>query len=350
MKKFNSIIRRITHIPLFLPLLCLFLVLIVNLIQTPSFFKITIQNGVFYGYIIDIINRSSGLIILAVGMTLVAASSAGADISVGAVSALCGAVCVASLGTGDVYQMPYIVSVLLAILIGVICGIINGFLVSYMKVQPMVATLILFTAGRGIAQLVTGSFILYVKPKQFGYLGAFLPKVPIPTPCFVAAVVVIITWLVLKKTSLGMYIQAVGINSKASRLVGLNSKMIIFLTYIFCGVCAAVAGLISVSRTMSIDANNVGLFVELDAILAVAIGGNSLSGGKFSLMGSVIGAITIQALTTTLYAMHVSADQLPLYKAIVVIIIVALQSPVVKKWYRNLRSKVSTVEPVKEVG
>ena len=145
-----------------------------------------------------------------------------------------------------------------------------------------------------------------------------------------------------------MYIQSVGINRNASRLVGLNSKMIIFLTYVFCGICAAIYGLISVSRTMSIDSNNVGLYIELDAILAVAIGGNSLSGGKFSLFGSVIGAITIQALTTTLYAMRVSADQIPLYKAIVVVIIVALQSPVVKKWFASLKMKTSS--SVKEVA
>lgn len=164
MKTLSSVFKRITNFRLFLPLLCLALVLIVNLIQTPSFFEITIQNGVFYGFIIDILNLSSRLIIMAVGMTLVVASSGGTDISVGAVSALAGAVCVAVLGTGESYQMPYYVSILLALLIGVICGAMNGFLVSYMKVQPMVATLILLTAGRGIAQLVTGSFILYVKP------------------------------------------------------------------------------------------------------------------------------------------------------------------------------------------
>ncbi|NLY43944.1 MAG: ABC transporter permease [Clostridiaceae bacterium] len=348
MKKISIFKKPITQYSLFMPILCLFLVLIVNLIQTPHFFKITIQNGVLYGYIIDILNRSSGLVILAVGMTLVVASSGGTDISVGAVCALAGAVCVAALGTGETYKMPYIAAVLLALLIGLICGVFNGFLVSFMKVQPMVATLILFTAGRGIAQLVTGSFILYVKPKSFTYLGSFIPGVPIPTPCFVAAFVVILTWLVLTKTSLGMYIQSVGINSKASFLVGLNSKVIIFLTYVFCGICAAIAGLISVSRTASIDANNVGLYIELDAILAVAIGGNSLAGGKFSLAGSVIGAITIQALTTTLYAMRVAADQLPLYKAIVVVAIVAIQSPVLRKWFKNLTLKLAPGKPVKE--
>lgn len=339
----KSILKKpIYQYSLFLPIVCLLLVLTVNLIQTPTFFDITIQNGVFYGYIIDILNRSSGLIILAVGMSIVVASSGGTDISVGAVSALAGAVCVAVLGTGQSYRVPYIVSILLALLIGIICGAINGYLVSYMKVQPMVATLILFTAGRGIAQLVTGSFILYVKPEQFGYLGNFIPGVPMPTPFFVAIIVVAITWVVLKKTPLGMYIQAVGINRNASRLIGLNSKLIMFLTYVFCGICAAVAGLISVSRTMSIDANNVGLNTELDAILAVAIGGNSLGGGKFSLIGSVIGAVTIQALTTTLYAMHVSADQLPLYKAIVVIIIVSLQSPILTKWFKSIKPRFNS--------
>ena len=161
-----------------------------------------------------------------------------------------------------------------------------------------------------------------------------------PTPFFIAIFIVAITWIIVEKTPLGMYIQSVGINQYASRLVGLNSKLIIFLTYVFCGLCASIAGLISVSRTMSIDANNVGLYTELDAILAVAIGGNSLAGGKFSLIGSVIGAITIQALTTTLYAMHVSADQLPLYKAIVVIIIVSLQSPVLIKWFKSIKARL----------
>ena len=178
--------------------------------------------------------------ILSVGMTLTVAASAGTDISVGAVSALSGAACVAVLGTGATYNAPYIVSILIALVVGLVCGIFNGYLVSYMKVQPMVATLILFTAGRGIAQLVTGSFILYVKPEQFGYLGNFIPGIPMPTPFFVAIFVILITWSILKKTALGMYIQSVGINQNASRLVGLNSKLIIFLTYVFCGLCAAV--------------------------------------------------------------------------------------------------------------
>lgn len=350
MNKQANFFKRLTSYKLFLPIVCLLAVLILNLIQTPNFFEITIKNGVLYGFIIDIFNRGSGLIIMAVGMTLVIASSAGTDISVGAVSAMAGSICVAALGTGAAYQMPYALAVLMALLAGVACGAFNGFLVANMRIQAMVATLILFTAGRGIAQIATGSFILYVKPPDFQYLGNFIPGSPIPTPCIVAFGIVLATYLILRKTSLNMFVQAVGINAKASRLVGLNPVRIQFITYVVCGLLAAVAGLISVSRTGSADANNIGLNTELDAILAVAIGGNSLAGGRFSLAGSVIGAITIQALTTTLYAMHIKADQIPLYKAIMVIIIVALQSPEVQRWFRNLRSKASEKAALKEAG
>ena len=163
---------------------------------------------------------------------------------------------------------------------------------------------------------------------SYKVFGGYIGKIPVPTPIFLAIIVVIIVNLILKKTALGLYIESVGINGTASRLVGLNSTLIKFLTYVICGVLAGIAGIIASLRIYSADVNNIGLNLEMDAILAVALGGNVLGGGKFSLMGSVIGAYTIQALTTTLYAMNVKADQLPVYKAIVVVIIVTLQSPV----------------------
>ena len=344
MNKIKRLWKRITGFYLFFPLVCLAIVLVVNLVRTPDFFKISMNNGVLYGYVIDILNRASELIILAVGMTLVVAASGGTDISVGAVSAVAGAVCIYSLiggASGDVYRIPYVAAIILGILAGALCGVFNGFLVAKLHIQPMVATLILFTAGRGIAQVLTQGFILYVRKESFKYLGNFLPGIPIPTPIFIATIVVLLTVLLVKKTALGLYIQSVGVNRNAARLVGLNSSLIIFLAYVFSGFCAGVAGMIITSRVYSIDANNAGLNIELDAILAVAIGGNSLGGGKFSLAGSVIGAITIQALTTSLYAMKVTADQLPVYKAVVVIIIVAIQSPVVKRWMKNIGHKIS---------
>ena len=315
-KKFD--IKKITKMRLFMPLVCLLVVLLVNVITTPSFFQISINNGVLYGYIVDVVNRASELVILAVGMTLVTAASGGQDISVGAVMAVAGAVCCQILSGG------------------MVCGAFNGFLVAHLNIQPMVATLILYTAGRGIAQLITQGQITYVRVEAYEVMGGYIGGCPIPTPIFIAVLVIVIVNLILKKTALGLYIECVGINGAASRLVGLNSKMIKHLSYVICGLMAGIAGVVASSRIYSADANNIGLNLEMDAILAVALGGNILGGGKFSLMGSVIGAYTIQALTTTLYAMNVSADQLPVYKAVVVIIIVTLQSEVFKKFVKDL--------------
>lgn len=334
-------LKKITQYRLFLPILCLALVLLVNLITTPDFFAISIRDGMLYGYIIDVINRASELVILAVGMTLMVAASGGTDISVGAVMAVAAAVACNVLSGGQQsvteYSNPYILGILAGVAVAAVCGCFNGFLVAKLKIQPMIATLILFTAGRGIAQLITKGQITYVRVDQYKVLGSSIKGLPLPVPFFVAMFVVILAIVILKRTALGLYIESVGINAKASRLVGLKSSRIIFLTYLIGGILAGVAGLVASSRIYSADANNIGLNMELDAILAVALGGNSLGGGKFSLMGSVIGAYTIQALTTTLYAMHVSSDQVPVYKAIVVVIIVSLQSPQLKKWINKYK-------------
>ena len=329
-------IKKITGMRLFMPIVCLFIVLLVNVIRTPDFFNITLKDGQLSGWLIDVINRGSELVILAIGMTLVTAASGGQDISVGAVMAVAAAVCCQILSGGEVSTNT------------LAAPIINGFLVAKLNIQPMVATLILFTAGRGIAQLVTQGQITYVRVESYKAMGGFLG--PIPTPVIFAVAAVVVAYLVLNKTALGMYIESVGINSHASRLIGLNSTRIKFLTYVICGALAGLAGIVASSRIYSADANNIGLNLEMDAILAVALGGNILSGGKFSLMGSVIGAYTIQALTTTLYAMSVPSDQLPVYKAIVVIIIVVLQSPVYKKAMQNYKAKRQSKKAVVQGG
>ena len=334
-------LKNITRHHLFLPIVCLIVVLLSNLIKNPNFFAISVNNGVLYGYVIDVINRASELVILAVGMTLVTAASGGQDISVGAVMAVAAAVCCQVLSGGQVsvsaFQNPLILAVIVALVAAACCGAFNGVLVSYLRIQPMVATLILYTAGRGIAQLITQGQITYVRVDTYRIWGSALPNFVLPIPVFFAIAVVLIVSLVLKKSALGLYIESVGINSNAARLVGLNAKRIKMITYILCGVLAGIAGIVASSRIYSADANNIGLNLEMDAILAVALGGNLLSGGKFSISGSVIGAYTIQALTTTLYAMNVSSDQLPVYKALVVVIIVMLQSPVFQKFINTKR-------------
>lgn len=261
-------LKKITSARLFLPIVCLIAVLLINVIKTPDFFNITIRNGVLYGYVIDVINRASELVILAVGMTLVTAASGGQDISVGAVMAVAAAVCCQILSGGAAsvteYQNSLIIAVIAALLAAALCGAFNGFLVAKLNIQPMVATLILYTAGRGIAQLVTNGQITYIRVPSFQMAGGYIGKSPVPTPVLFAIVTVVIVALILKKTALGLYIESVGINGKAARLVGLNSTMIKFLTYVICGVLAGIAGLVASSRIYSADANNIGLNLEID--------------------------------------------------------------------------------------
>jgi len=329
--------KKLTKQPLFLPIFCMILVLLINLIKSPAFFSIKIQDGVLFGRLIDILNRGSEIAILAVGQTLVVAVSAGTDISVGSVMSLSACSCcmlLAGYGNNSVNELmvPMGIGMLFGVLMGGVCGAMNGALVSKLKIQPMVATLILYTAARAIGLLLCNNQITYIRYEPYKYLGNFLPGCPIPTPVFVAALVILIVTILLKKTALGLYIQSVGINSRAARISGINSDVICFICYLVCGICAGIAGIVASSRIYSADSNNIGLNYELDAILAVALGGNSLGGGKFNLAGSIIGAYTIQAITTTLLAMGVSTDKAPLFKAIIVIIIVVVQAPAFKAY------------------
>lgn len=354
-KQINTTLpSRIIHHRLFLPIACLLAVLLSNLIKSPSFFTVSINNGVLYGSIVDVINRSSELIILAIGMTFVTAASGGQDVSVGAVMSVSAAVCCQLLTGGETsaseYQVPLLLAMLAGIIAAMLCGAFNGFLVSRIKIQPMVATLILYTAGRGIAQLITQGQNTYVNVDSYLILGGYIPGIPVPTPIFVAIAVLIIIALVLKFTALGIYTKSAGANNSASRLVGLNAKKVKLVAYIICAFMAGLAGLVASSRIHSADANNIGLNLEMDAILAVALGGNMLSGGRFSLVGSVIGAVTIQTLTTTLYTMNVSANQLPVYKAVVISVIVLLQSKVFRCYMIRMKNKFFSVKKTNKVG
>ena len=203
----------------------------------------------------------------------------------------------------------------------------------------MVATLILFTAGRSIAAWINNNELPVVNDETFTYFGSYIPGIPIPTPFFIAIACFIITWLALKFTNLGLYVQSVGINEKTSRLNGLNPALIKFVTYIILGLCVAVAGFIKVSRLSTINYSVVAKDIEMDAILAVALGGNSLSGGKFNIGASVLGAYVIQFLTTTLFTLNVQSDSVSAYKAVVVIILVVCSAPTVREKLAALLKK-----------
>ena len=361
--------KRLPRMRLFLPVVCLVVLLLINTIVTAilpdkspvDFFRITVVNGHLKGSLIDILDYSSGLIIVSIGMMIVIACSKGVDISVGAVMALASAVCVWLVGYGElskqgnnwtsaIYVYPLALGFLVGLVMGAICGIWNGFLVSKLKIQPMIATLILYTGGRGIAKVVTHGQQNRISAPGFNWATIGVAGIPIPVAILVAAGFVAVVALVLRFTAVGMDVQAVGINDRASRIAGLKSSRVILLAFVFCGVCAAAYGLITTSRIGGIDPSNNGKLVELDAILAVALGGNSLNGGKFSLAGTVIGAITVQALPLVLYSINVSAVQLPFYKAVVVIIIVTLQStelrPMLARATAWLRGRSAVARPV----
>lgn len=353
--KFN--IMNIFRKQMFIPVAALLLLAIVNLIVDPSFFKIAIgQNAagdpVLSGYLITILDYGSELAILAIGMTLVTAASGGQDISVGAGIAITGSVILKMLcgsnSRPDSIQMPIICAFLIAVVAGMACGAFNGALVSFFRIQPMVATLILFTAGRSIAAWINNNELPIVPDVSFSYYGNFIPGIPIPTPFFIALAVTIVAFLILKFTNLGLYVQAVGINSQSAQLNGLNPKFIKFITFVILGVCVAICGLIKTARLSTINYSVIAKDIEMDAILAVALGGNPLSGGKFNLGASILGAYVIQFLTTTLYKFQVDSTALPAYKAVVVILLVVFSAPTVRDFvstqFKKLKQKINSKE------
>jgi len=334
---------------IFIPIAALIILTIYNFIIDPSFFHITLsQNSlghmVLSGSIITIIDNGAELAILAIGMTLVTAASGGQDISVGATIAIAGSVILRILcgseTSPDKMQAPVIVAFLVAVLAAMLAGAFNGILVAYFKIQPMVATLILFTAGRSIGAWINNNTLPVVKDPAFAVYGGFIPGIAIPTPFLITVACIIVIALVLKFTTLGLYTQAVGINEESSRLNGLNPTFIKFLTFVILGVCVAVAALIKVSRISSINYSVIAKDIEMDAILAVALGGNKLGGGKFNMAASILGAYVIQFLTTTLYGMRVSSEALSAYKAVVVILLVVLSAPIVRDKLASLGKKL----------
>lgn len=332
--------RRLARKSTFWPVAMLGLLLLYNLVTNPQFFAVTVRDGHLYGSIVDILNRAAPLMIIAMGLTLVIATH-GIDISVGAVVAISGAVAAALIGgelvlsggTGmeDVTQVPLPAVVCGALGVALIFGMWNGALVSFVGMQPIIATLLLLVAGRGVAQLITKGQIITIYYSPFYAIGNgfFLG---IPVSLFIVAGVGAILWVLARKTALGMFVEAIGINPVASRLAGIRARSITFACYAVCGLCAGIAGLIVSSNVKSADGNNAGLLFELDAILAVVLGGTSLAGGKFTLVGSVIGALIIQTLTTTIYSVGVPPEVNLVVKALVVFLVSILQSQKVRNF------------------
>ena len=309
------------------PALALFLLLLLNQVFRADFLSVRVQDGHLYGSLIDILRNGAPTILIALGMTLVIASR-GIDLSVGAIAAIAGAVsCTYIYNSPDPGSVETAMTgVVIAVGAGLALGAWNGFLVSVIGIQPIIATLVLMTAGRGLAQLITDGQIISVSNEPYRAIGAgfFLT---LPISILIAAAAFAAAGLLTRRTALGTLIEAVGVNPVASRLAGLNARSLTWTVYIFSGFCAAVAGLMISSNVTAADANNAALFIEMDAILAVVIGGTSLAGGRYSLVGTLIGALIIQTLTTTVYTLGIPPEVTLVFKALVVIIVCLLQSP-----------------------
>jgi galactofuranose transport system permease protein len=304
------------------PLIALASLLALGALFAPGFIGVELRDGRLFGTPIDILNHGSKVAIVALGMTLVIATG-GVDLSVGAIVALSAAVVATLVSQHD---LPWPLAMAAALGVALIAGAWNGLLVTVLKLQPIVATLVLMVAGRGIAQLVTGGLIVTVDDPAIGFVGnGSLLGLPLPFWLLIAVLGAVA--LLTRRTALGLFIESIGDNNAASRLAGVPDRAVRLVAYAFCGWCAGVVGLIDCGYIRAADVNNAGQLLELDAILAVVIGGTALTGGRFTLIGSIIGAMLMQTLTKLLYMLDVSAEIAPAPKALVVIAVCLLQSP-----------------------
>jgi simple sugar transport system permease protein len=341
-----SLAHRFAESKVLFPIIALGMILIFDWFAVPGFFTLDTIDGHLYGNLVDIPRNGSTIMLLALGMTVVIATG-GIDLSVGAIMAISASVAAIMIQPDlqalshdpNFSQFPLPVVVLVTLAVATLCGVWNGVLVAYAGIQPMVATLILMIAGRGIAQLLTNGIRVQVFYEPYGFFGN--GWVVLPVSLFIVAIVFTLAWLGTRRTALGTFTEAVGINARSSFYSGINEKRVKLFAYTFCGLCAGIAGIVASSSIRTSDANNIGLDFELDAILAVVIGGTSLAGGRFSLFASLVGALVIQAITTSMYAVGVPASGLLAIKGFVVILVILLFSVQVRDWVRGLASRRS---------
>jgi len=326
------------------PLASIGVLLLVDLFFGHSFFALRMQDGHLYGSLIDILRFGAPAMLVALGMTAVIATG-GIDLSVGALVAISGATaCLIISRLGDESSTGgVLIAIAAALALTTALGVWNGALVAIVGIQPIVATLILMTAGRGLAQLITSGQIITINSSPYELLGNGY-WVALPFALFVVAAMYAISGLASRRTALGMLIESVGGNAEASRLAGVRSRNLIILAYAFSGLCSGIAGLMISSGIKGADGNNAGLWFELDAILAVVIGGTALAGGRYFISGTLVGALLIQTLTTTIYSIGIPPETTLLFKALVVTSVCLLQSPAFRaKVFRFRQRRSETV-------
>lgn len=317
--------------PLVWPVVGLAALVVLNVVLSPTFLRISVIDGHLYGLPIDILNQGARGMLLALGMTLVIATG-GVDLSVGSIMAVAGAVAAVLLSHASI-SLPVVL--MAAVGAGVLVGLANGTLVAGLGIQPIVATLILMVAGRGASQLISDGQVIIIKNSAFGFLGnGFVFGLPF-APLLVIALYLVANF-VLRRTAAGLFIEAVGDNEMAGRFAGLAAARVKAMVYVVSGFCAAIAGLLATSNVRAADSYRVGENQELDAIFAVVVGGTALTGGRFLLMGAFVGALLLQTLTTTMYNLGVPPAVAPVPKALVILLVCLLQSEHARRWFKGL--------------
>ena len=305
------------------PLAALVVILIVDGIISPGFFSIRIVQGRLFGSIVDVFYRGMPPAMIALGMAVVIGTK-GIDLSVGSIIAVVGATIAWRMHEGD----PHVVILLIALGVGLLCGVWNGFLVAVLDIQPIIATLILMVSGRGIGLMINliygGTDPSFQSPLLQGLSVGSIGL--IPTRIYVGIVVFILLWLLLRRTALGLLLETVGANAAAADLAGINSRLVKYSAYMISGLLSGVAGIILTADVHTSDPVSVALFSELDAILAVVIGGGSLMGGRIYLGMTLIGVLIIQALVTSILMSGLPPEYNLLVKAVVVLFVLLLQS------------------------
>lgn len=307
--------------------LAIVVLLLINLIKDPSYLDVSYSDnlGGLVGNLVDILRYAAPTLMVAVGMSLVIAT-AGIDLSVGSGMVVGGAVAMEFLAAnpgGSVANAA--LAVLLAVIIAALLGVVNAVLISTVGLQPFISTLIMMMAGRGVAKVITGGNNTYADSDAFSWISTGY-VVGLPVVVIIAFAIVGIVGLIVRKTALGLMIEAIGIDAEAARLAGISKRAILFTVYIASALLAGIAGVFVTANVMTVDVTQTGSLVELDAILAVVVGGTSLAGGKFSIRGAAVGALLIATLDKTVVFLGVAPSATPAFKAIVIIVLSLLQA------------------------
>ncbi|AYF97112.1 ABC transporter permease [Protaetiibacter intestinalis] len=331
-----GLIRR----PWFWGLVAIVVLLGLNVLKDPNYLAITVSptTGNLVGNLIDILRASPPVLMVAVGMALVIATG-GIDLSVGSIMAVSGAVAMEFLkSVGDSRSIGVALAAIgLALLVSALLGAVNGVLVAYVGLQPFISTLVLMLAGRGIAKVITGGQNTAASSDPLKWIvNGYV--IGLPVVFLFAVAIVVIVGLVVRRSALGLMIEAIGINPRASRMAGIRPTGLLLTVYVLSGVLAGIAGIFAVGTVMTVDVSKTGYQIEMDAILAVVIGGTSLAGGKFSLGGAFVGAMLIATLDKTVLFLGISSSATPAFKAVVIVVLCLLQSERVRSWFRRRKA------------